>query len=118
MGRPAQWAQAGRPGPFFRRLTSSFLPKSSGVFWSLSLSRLHPVGRRYLRDIFEKKDRMENPSLNFYLLCLALKYLDLVLWALSFGPHWRVDVHERASSRHGLWSFAWALAFVFLRVIV
>ena len=56
---------------------------------------------------------MENPSLNFYLLCLAPKYLDFILWALSFGLHWRVDV---ASSRHGLWSFARALAFVFLRV--
>jgi hypothetical protein len=58
----------------------------------------------------------ENPSLNLYLLCLAPKYLDLILWALSFGLHWRVDVHERASSYHGLWSFVWALAFVFLRV--
>jgi hypothetical protein len=37
---------------------------------------------------------MENPSLNIYLLCLAPKYLDLILWALSFGLHWRVDVHE------------------------
>ena len=98
-----------------------FLPSrvllSPQVFWSLYLSRLHPVGRRYLRDFFEGKDRTENPSLNLYLICLALKYLDLILWALSFGLHWRVDVHERASSRHGLWSFAWALAFVFLRVL-
>src|SRR6185503_18543614 len=90
---------------------------SPQVFWSLSLSRLHPVGRRYLRDIFEGKDRTENPSLNLYLLCLDPKYLDLILWALSFGPHWRVDVHEWASSHHGLWSFVWALAFVFLCVI-
>ena len=66
------------------------------------------MGRHYLRDIFEEKDRMKNPSLNLSLLCLALKYLDLILWALSFGLHWRVDVHERASSRHGLWSFVWA----------
>ena len=98
-------------------LASSFLPKSSGVFWSLYLSRLHPVGRRYLRDFFEGNDRTGNPSLNLYLLYLAPKYLDLILWALSFGLHWRVDVHERASSRHGLWSFVWALTFVFLRVI-
>ena len=60
---------------------------------------------------------MENPSLNLSLLCLAPKYLDLILWALSFGLHWRVDVHERASSRHGLRSFVCALAFVFLCVI-
>src|SRR6185312_11539093 len=60
---------------------------------------------------------MENPSLNLYLPCLAPKYLNLILWALSFGLHWRVDVHERASSHHGLWSFVWALAFIFLRVI-
>src|SRR6185437_2633268 len=72
------------------------------------LSRLHPIRRRYLRDFFEEKDRMENPSLNLYLLCLAPKYLDLILWVLSFGLHWRVDVHERASSHHGLWSFVWA----------
>ena len=39
---------------------------------------------------------MENPSLNLSLLFLALKYLDLILWALSFGLHWRVDMHERA----------------------
>ena len=45
---------------------------------------------------------MENPSLNISLLCLAPKYLDLILWALSFGLHWRVDVHERASNHHGL----------------
>ena len=90
---------------------------SPQVFWSLYLSRLHPVGRRYLRDFFEGKDRMENPSLNLYLLCLAPKYLDLILWALSFGLHWRVDVHERASNHHGLRSFVRALAFVFLRVI-
>ena len=48
---------------------------------------------------------MENPSLNISLLCLAPKYLDLILWALSFGLHWRVDVHERASNHHGLRSF-------------
>ena len=51
------------------------------------------------------------------LLCLAPKYLDLILWALSFGLHWRVDVHERASNHHGLRSFVWALVFVFLHVI-
>ena len=43
---------------------------------------------------------MENPSLNISLLCFAPKYLDLILWALSFGLHWRVDVHE------------WALVFM------
>ena len=75
------------------------------------------MGRRYLRDIFEEKDRMKNTSLNLSLLCLALKYLDLILWTLSFGLHWRVDVHEWASSLHGLWSFVRALAFIFLRVI-
>ena len=48
---------------------------------------------------------MENPSLNLSLLCLAPKYLDLFLWALSFGLHWRVDVHERASNHYGLRSF-------------
>ena len=47
---------------------------------------------------------MENPSLNISLLCLASKYLDLILWALSFGLHWRVDVHEQASNHHGLCS--------------
>ena len=52
---------------------------------------------------------MENPSLNVSLLCLAPKYFDLILWALSFGLHWRVDVHERASNHlafdplFGLW---------------
>ena len=60
---------------------------------------------------------MENPSLNLSLLCLGPKYLHLILWALSFGLHWRVDVHEWASSLHGLWSFVQALAFVFLCVI-
>ena len=45
---------------------------------------------------------MENPSLNISLLCLAPKYLNLILWALSFGLHWRVDVHEWASNHHGL----------------
>src|SRR6185503_16309649 len=40
---------------------------------------------------------MENPSLNISLLCLIPKYLDLILWVLSFGLHWRVDVHERTS---------------------
>jgi len=60
---------------------------------------------------------MENPSLNLSLLCLTPKYLDLILWALSFGLHWRVDVHKRASNHHGLWSFVQALVFVFLRVI-
>ena len=57
---------------------------------------------------------MENPSLNIYLLCLAPKYLDLILWALSFGLHWRVDMHERASNHHGLRSFVRALAFIFV----
>jgi len=61
---------------------------------------------------------MENPSLNLSLCCLAPKYLDLILWALSFGLLWRVDVHERASNHHGLLSFFRALAFVFLRAIV
>ena len=60
---------------------------------------------------------MENPSLNISLLCLAPKYLDLILWALSFGLHWRVDVHERASNHLSLRSFVRALAFVFLLVI-
>ena len=60
---------------------------------------------------------MENPSLNISLLCLAPKYLNLILWALSFGLHWRVDVHEWASNHHGLRSFAQDLAFVILRVI-
>ena len=60
---------------------------------------------------------MENPSLNISLLCLAPKYLNLILWVLSFGLHWRVDVHEWASNHHGLRSFVWVLAFVFLRVI-
>ena len=60
---------------------------------------------------------MENPSLNISLLCLAPKYLDLILWALSFGLHWRVDMHERAYNHHGLRSFVRALAFDFLRVI-
>ena len=60
---------------------------------------------------------MENPSLNISLLCLAPKHLDLILWALSFGLYWRVDVHEWASNHHGLRSFVRALAFVFLRVI-
>ena len=67
------------------------------------------MGRRYLRDIFEEKDRMENPSLNLSLLCFAPKYLDLILWALSFGLHWRVNVHERASNHHGLRSFGFGL---------
>ena len=37
---------------------------------------------------------MENPSLNISLLCLAPKYLDLILWASSFGLYWRVDVQN------------------------
>ena len=53
---------------------------------------------------------MENPSLNISLLCLTPKYLDLILWALSFGLHWRVDVHERASNHHGLRSFLRVIA--------
>ena len=82
----AQWTQAGRPGPFLRRPASSFLPKSSGVYPFHDCTPL---------DIFEGKDWTENPSLNLYLLCLASKYLDLILWVLSF---------------------VWALAFVFFRV--
>ena len=38
------------------------------------------------------------------------------LWAWSFGLSWRTDVHEWASNQHGIWSFLWALAFVFLRI--
>ena len=60
---------------------------------------------------------MENPSLNLSLLCLASKYLDLILWALSFVLHWRVDVHEQAYNHHGLQSYVRVLAFVFLCVI-
>ena len=60
---------------------------------------------------------MENPSLNISLLCLAPKHLNLILWALSFGLHWRVDVHEWASNHHGLRSFVWALAVIILRII-
>ena len=63
------------------------------------------MGCRYHSDFFEGKDRMKNPSLNISLLCLAPKYLDLILWALFFGLHWRVDVHERASNHHGFRSF-------------
>ena len=107
-GRPAWpiFLTALRP-PF-----SPSLLESSGVYTFHDCTPLDVV-------IFEisLRERTENPSLNLYLLCLSPKYLDLILWALSFGLHWRVDVHERASSRHGLWSFAWALAFVFLRVI-
>ena len=60
---------------------------------------------------------MENPSLNLHLLCLDPKYLDLifvgfVLWAIL--EVWMCI--ERASNQHGLWSFLWDLAFVFLRV--
>ena len=71
------------------------------------------MGRHYLRDIFEEKDMMKNPSLNLSLLCLVLKYLDLILWDLSFELHWRVDVHEWASNHHGLRSFVRALALSF-----
>ena len=67
---------------------------------------------RYLRG----KDRIENPSLNLYLLCLIPKYLISSLWAWSFGLSWRMDVDEWASNQHGICSFLWALAFVFLRV--
>ena len=54
---------------------------------------------------------MENHSLNISLLCLAPKYLDLILWALSFGLHWRLDMHEWASNHHGLRSFVRASSF-------
>ena len=109
LGRLAQWAQAGRPTPFRDRLGLIFGVQTPRIFQSFCPSRLHPFRRRYLRDFFEEKDRMKNPSLNISLLCLAPKYLDLILWGLSFGLHWRVDVHECASNQHGLWPSSFSM---------
>src|SRR6185312_5127724 len=89
-GRPNEPRPAGL-ALSFAGSCSSFspsLPESSRVYVFHDCT---PIRRRYLRDFFEKKDRMKNPSLNVSLLCLAPKYLDLILWALSFGLHWRVD---------------------------
>ena len=105
-----------RPASLAHFLAASRPPFSPSVLESSGVYAFHNC-TPWDVVIFEEKDRMKNPSLNLSLLCLAPKYLDLILWALSFGLHWRVDVHERASNHHGLQSFVRALAFVFLRVI-
>src|SRR6185295_2247096 len=108
LGRPA-YPLSGLPRSHLSRVDSShlleFMSFTIAPIWTL-------LFWRYLRG----KDRIENPSLNLYLLCLIPKYFDLIFVAWSFGLSWRMDVHKSASNQHGLWSFLWALAFVFLRV--
>ena len=108
LGRPA-YPLLGPPWSHLSRVDSSHLLE----FMSFTIAPLWTsLSWRYLRE----KDRIGNPSLNLYLLCLIPNTLISSLWAWSFGLSWRMDVHEWASNQHGLWSFLWALAFVFLRV--
>ena len=82
------WKQARPAGlPSFETASvSSFacrLLASSRVYVLHDCSPLDTLSWRYLQG----KDRIGNPSLNLYLLCLIPKYLDLifvglVLWAL------------------------------------
>ena len=96
---PRKWAgpAAGLP-PFRFASVSSFTCRLLHLleFMSFTIAPLWTsLSRRYLRG----KDGIGNPSLNLHLLCLIPKHL-----------------HGWASNQHGLWSFLWALAFVFLRV--
>ena len=78
LGRPA-YPFSGSPRSHLWRVDSQlleFLSFTIAPLWTL-------LSWRYLRG----KDRIGNPSLNLHLLCLILKYLDLifvgsVLWAL------------------------------------
>src|SRR6185436_645996 len=108
LGRPA-YPLSGPPWSPLSRVDSSHLLE----FMSFTIAPLWTsLSWRYLQG----KDRIGNPSLNLYLLCLIPKYLDLIFVGLALWLSWRMDVHELASNQHGLWSFLWALAFVFLRV--
>ena len=79
LGRPT-YPLSGLPRSHLSRVDSSHLLE----FMSFTIAPLlTSLSWRYLRG----KDRIENPSLNLHLLCLILKYLDLifvglVLWAL------------------------------------
>ena len=79
LGRPA-YPLSGLPRSHLSRVDSSHLLE----FMSFTIVPLWTsLSWRYLRG----KDRIGNPSLNLHLLCLILKYLDLifvglVLWAL------------------------------------
>ena len=105
LGQPA-YPLSGSPRSHLLRVDSSHLLE----FMSFTIApHWTSLSWRYLRE----KDRIGNPSLNLHLLGLIPKYLDLifvgsVLWALLEDGC--------ASNQHGLWSFLWALAFVFLRV--
>ena len=108
LGQPA-YPLSGLPRSHLSRVDSSHLLE----FMSVTIAPLWTsLSWRYLRG----KDRIGNPSLNLYLLCLIPNTLISSLWAWSFGLSWRMDVHEWASNQHRLWSFLWALAFVFLCV--
>ena len=86
LGRPAHgpsqpaYPLSGPPQSHLSRVDSSHLLQ----FMSFTIAPLcTSLSWRYLRG----KDRIGNPSLNFHLLCLIPKYLDLifvglVLWAL------------------------------------
>ena len=105
LGRPA-YPLSGPPRSHLSRVDSSHLLE----FMSFTIAPLWTsLSWRYLRG----KDRIGNPSLNLHLLCLIPKYLDLTLWAWSFGLSWRMDVHEWTSNQHGLWSFfgVWPSSF-------
>ena len=79
LGRSA-YPLSGSPPSHLSRVDSSHLLE----FLSFTIAPLWTsLSWRYLRG----KDRIGNPSLNLHLLCLILKYLDLifvglVLWAL------------------------------------
>ena len=108
LGRSA-YPLSGSPRSHLSRVDSSHLLE----FMSFTIAPLWmSLSWRYLWG----KDRIGNPSLNLHLLCLIRSILISSSWAWSFGLYWRMDVHEWAPNQHGLWSFLWVLAFVFLRV--
>ena len=77
LGRPA-YPFSGSPRSHFWRVDSShlleFLSFTIAPLWML-------LSWRYLRG----KDRIGNPSLNLHLLCLILKYLDLIFVGSVLG---------------------------------
>jgi hypothetical protein len=76
LGRPA-YPLSGPPRSHLSRVDSSHLLE----FMSFMITLLWTLlSWRYLRG----KDRIRNPSLNFHLLCLIPKYLDLIFVSLVF----------------------------------
>ena len=105
LGRPA-YPLSGPPQSYLSSVDSSHLLE----FMSFTIAPLWTsLSWRYLRG----KDRIGNPYLNLHLLYLIPKYLYLIFVGLVL---WALLEDGCVSNQHGLWSFLWALAFVFLRV--